>query len=238
MPSLPSFTLSFVSLASVAALGCTPTNSNTVPTSQLQAQIQVNADDSGNATVQAELFSHPSGAPPLNEDSIDLVPGDSLTATSNGSALAMNESFTPIADEYMYSAAFAAAAADQSFSVTLDRTQGESAGPSTVTLPAPFAVTPPTSVSRSQAITVTWSPSGSSDAVSISFAGCGDANLGPVPDTGTATFAANALTSPTSSCAGTLAITRSRNGTLATAYGQGGAITANQVRTLSITTTP
>jgi hypothetical protein len=227
-----------LSLISLAVFGCTPANSNTVPTSQLEAQIQIVTDGSGQTTASASLYSHPSDAPPLNEDSIDLVDGDSLTATSDGTSLTMQESFTAIVDVYSYDATFSSDAAGESFAVTLDRAQGTSAGPSTATLPDPFALTAPASASRAQPLTVTWSPSGTSDPISVAFVGCGDAQLGPLADTGSATFPGNTLTSTTSSCAGTLTVTRSRAGALATAYGQGGSITAEQQRTASIATTP
>jgi hypothetical protein len=227
-----------LSLILLVAVGCTPTNSNTVPTSQLAAQITVSADGTGQTTVQTALFSHASGSPPLNEDSIDLVDGDSLTASSDGSSLAMTQSFTTVVDEFTYSAVFPSDGPGESFSVVLTRTQDESAGPSTATLPDPFTLTAASTASRSQPLTVTWSPSGTSDAISVAFVGCGDATTGTIADTGTATFAADALTSSTSACSGYLTVTRSRNGTLADAYGQGGAITASQVRTQTIATTP
>jgi hypothetical protein len=225
-------------LISLFAFGCTPTDSNTVPTSQLKAQIQVVADGTGQTAVQTSLVSHADGTPPLNEDSIELVDGDNLTATSDGTSLAMQESFIPVVGQYLYTATFSSDAAGESFVVVLDRPEGDSAGPSTATLPDPFVMTAPASVSRAQALTVTWSPSGTADEIAIAFAGCGDAQLGPMADTGSATFAADTLTSVAASCAGTLTITRSRAGDLDAAYGQGGSITASQQRSLTLATTP
>jgi hypothetical protein len=226
-----------LSLVSLFAFGCTPTPSANVPTSQLQAQVQVTADGTGPTTVEAWLLSHAPGTPLLNEESIELVDGDSLTATSDGTSLTMQQSFTPVVDQYTYSATFSSDTAGESFSVALQREHATSAGRSTASLPDPFTMTAPTSMSRAQPLTVMWSPSGTSDQVTVAFAGCGDAKIGPTADTGSATFAANALTA-TDSCAGTITVTRTRAGTLDPSYGQGGSISASQQRLQAITTTP
>ncbi len=214
---------------------CNLADSDTVPMSELQADITVVADGSGTADVYAWLWNHPDGAPPLNEDSIQLVDGDQLTATSAGDSVAMQEAY--LVAEYRYAASFATAAPGQSFTTVLDRASGDSAS-STVTLPDPFDLTAPATTSRAQPLTITWTPSGSSDAIALQFDGCGDAKLGPLADTGSATLDANALSSTTEACQLSLTMTRTRTGSLDQAYGQGGSITAAQQRTTVIATTP
>jgi hypothetical protein len=108
-----------------------------------------------------------------------------------------------------------------------------------VTLPDPFTVSSPTTASRAAPLTITWTP-GSSDQISINATGCASAQLGPLPDTGTATFPAGTLVADPADASCDLAfdISRTRSGTLDPAYGQGGSIAAIQRRTTTITSTP
>ncbi len=224
----------------VAAAGCTLADSNTVTTANLRADIQVIADGSGQSSVYTWLFTHRAGEPPLNEDTIRLVNGDAILATSSARTISMQES---LFIEYRYDATFDTSAAGQRYEIALARsTTDTSASHSTVTLPEPFIPTLPAAFSRSAPLTITWSPSGSPDRVSVHFTGCSDVELRQLPDTGSATLPVGAFKttdapgSPT--CDLAVEVSRTRTGTLDPAYGQGGSIVALQRRMATITSMP
>jgi hypothetical protein len=225
-------------LALAALAACTPIDSDAVTTANLRADVQVIADGTDTTAVYAWLFSHKDGDPPLNFETIRLVEADSLSATSNGSSVAMRESDLVV--EYRYDAMFGAAAPEQTFEVALDRATDTSAPHSSVSLPAPFAPTIPTTSSRSAPLTITWSPSGTTDPVSIHVSGCASAQLDGLADSGAATLPAGTIVADQAgeTCDVSVEITRSRSGMLDPAYGQGGSITAEQQRTVAMTTSP
>jgi hypothetical protein len=224
----------------IAALasGCTLTDSNLVATADLHADLQIVATGAGGSTASAWLFSHRAGDPPLDLESIRLVDGDTISVTSNGRSIAMEQSSLVV--EYRYDATFETAAADQRYELALARTGDASAPHSTVTLPAPFTPSVPTAAARSAPLAITWSPSGSSDPIAIHITGCASAELGPLADTGSVTVPVGALVAESSDATCDLAIdvTRTRTGTLDRAYGQGGSIVAIQQRSLTLTSTP
>jgi hypothetical protein len=224
----------------VVATACTPVDSNTVHTRDLRADIMVVADGSGAAAVYAWLFSHRRGDPPLNQDTIRLVDGDTISATSRDRTVAMQQSDLVV--EYRYDATFDSADSGQTFEIALDREADASAPHSIAVLPAPFAITLPATFSRSAPLTISWSPSGSADPITVHFSGCAGAQLGPYPDTGSATFPAGAIPAGSghanATCDLAVAIDRTRSGTLDPAYGQGGSIVGTQERDASITSTP
>ncbi len=215
----------------LAMVGCTPVDSNSIPTSEVRADIVVQATGTGKSTVTAWLTSHKDGDPPLNFESIRLIDGDQLTVATGGIATAMEGSNLVIG--FRYTAAFATAATDQRYEVTLDRGSDESAPHSFVTLPPPFTLDVP-AFSRSTPTTIHWS-GGSSDPVSLEVSGCADAELGPLIDTGSAVVPALAAVG---TCDVTITVIRTRAGTLDSAYGQGGSIVAEQRRTTIVSTTP
>ncbi|MEO8846404.1 MAG: hypothetical protein ABI591_18830 [Kofleriaceae bacterium] len=228
----------WIAVALVLGAGCTPTDSAAVTTANLRADVQVLSTGLGGSTVSAWLFSHHAGDPPLNFETIRLVDQDVISAASNGHSVVMDESDLVV--EYRYDAAFDTAEAGQGFEVSLDRVADASARHSTVTLPEPFTVTMPTTASRGAPLTITWSPSGSADPISLHLTGCADAQLLAIADTGTTTFPAGALAAdpPTATCDLSVEVSRTRAGSLDPAYGQGGSIVATQQRTTTLTSTP
>jgi hypothetical protein len=224
--------------ALVLGVGCTPIDSNVVTTANLHADVQVLTTGSGGSTVSAALFSHRDGDPPLNFETIRLVDDDLLSATSNGHSVVMDESDLVV--EYRYDAAFATADAGQSFEVSLERVTDVSAPHSSVTLPEPFAPNMPAAASRSAPLTITWSPSGSADPISIHFTGCASAELGTIADTGAVTVSAGTIVADpsTATCDLAVELSRTRAGLLDPAYGQGGSIVATQQRNATLTSTP
>jgi hypothetical protein len=225
-------------LISVLGSGCTLTDSNAVATADLHADIQILATGTGGSTASAWLLSHRDGDPPLNLESIRLVDGDAISATSNGRSIEMEQSSVVL--EYRYDATFDTADADQRFELALTRAGDTSAPHSVVTLPLPFTPSVPATASRAAPLAITWSPSGSSDPIAIHLTGCASADLGPLPDTGSATVPAGVLVGDPAgaTCAVAVDVTRTRTGTLDPAYGQGGSIVAIQQRSAMLTSTP
>jgi len=224
-----------------AAAGCNFANSDSVPNSELRADIQVLADGSGQTFAFAWLWSHRPGDPPLNEDSIRLSAGDQLVAHIGSETIAMQED--DLVAEYRYSAALAGIAPGTP--VTLDFIRsGQPPLSSSVSLPAPFAIAAPSSFSRASNWTITWSPSGSGDSVFVDIEGtCALAHLGPVPDSGALALAAGSVPPRSSdqaaaTCGATLTVRRSRDGALDPRYGQGGSIVAVQQRTATVQSAP
>ena len=218
--------------------GCTPVDSNVVATAKLRADIQVVATGTGGATVSTWLFSHKDGDPPLNFETIRIVDDDTLSAVSNGAVIPMEE--VDLGVEYRYDAAFATADSGQRFKVELDRASDRSATDSAVTLPDPFTLTAPATASRSAPLTLTWSPSGGPDPITINLSGCASKDLGPLPDTGATTVPGAALLADPSdaTCVLSIEVSRTRTGMLDGSYGQGGSIVAIQRRTTTLTSMP
>ena len=224
--------------ALVLGFGCTPTDSDVVTTANLHADVEVLTTGSGGSTVTAALFSHRDGDPPLNFETIRLVDQDVLSATSNGHSVVMDEADLVV--EYQYDAAFETADAGQRFEVSLQRVADESAPHSSVTLPEPFTPALPAMASRSAPLTITWSPSGSADSMSIHFTGCASPELGAIADTGTLTIPAGAIVADpsTATCDVAIELSRTRSGLLDPAYGQGGSIVATQQRNATLSSAP
>jgi hypothetical protein len=225
-------------IAALVGAGCTPTNSDLVTTANLRADVEVLSTGVGGSTVSTWLLSHRDGDPPLNFETIRLVDQDVLSATSNNHSVVMDQSNLVV--EYRYDAAFETADAGERFEVSLDRVADDSAPRSSVTLPEPFTLTMPATASRNAPVTITWSPSGSADPISIDVSGCASAQLLEIADTGTATLPAGSLVAnpPTATCDLAVEVSRKRNGSLDPAYGQGGSIVATQQRTTTLTSTP
>ncbi|HET9990921.1 MAG TPA: hypothetical protein VFQ65_20460 [Kofleriaceae bacterium] len=219
------------------AAGCTPVDSNVVATAKLRADVQVLATGTGGSTVSAWLFSHKDGDPPLNLETIRLVDDDAISVTSNDSSVAMTE--VDLGVEYRYDAAFATSEPAQRYLVALARGSDRSAPDSHVTLPEPFTLTAPAIASRAAPLTIKWTGSGS-DQISLAITGCASGQLGPLADTGIATFPAGAVVADPSdaTCDLSIEVSRTRSGTLDPAYGQGGSIVAIQRRAATLTRTP
>ena len=225
-------------VAVILGAGCAPVDSDAVATAGLRADIQVLTTGSGGSTVYAWLFSHRDGDPPLNFETIRLVDEDVMSVTSKDHAVVMTESDLVV--EYRYDAAFETADAGQHFEVSLDRAGDASAPHSTVTLPEPFTLATPATASRSAPLTIAWSPSGSTDQISVHLTGCASTQLDAIADTGSVTLPAGSVVADpsTATCDLAVEVSRTRTGLLDPAYGQGGSIVASQRRTTSLSSTP
>lgn len=224
----------------ILLVGCAKTESDDILTSGIYAQISATALGDGTTTVSATLFV----GNPINFNYVELAGDDQLIAShgTEDQVMVERELFNTVAHE----ATLQGDAEGDAFEVAFVRTIDAGAPRSVATLPAPFMlVSRPATVSRADALTVTWSPIGTSDAMSWRVEGdCIEREEGPITgDPGTVTIPANTIKpragqgTPTE-CAMTLSIARTRAGTLDPAYGKGGIISGTQRRLASITTTP
>lgn len=238
-PRLLPFVAGFA--AAAAVLGCTDLQSSKLQTSGMTASLSVTANGAGSTTASAEL-----NVDTNLTDFVELTPGDTLSATTGSQTEAMSESkLLGIVD---YTASFTGADKEgTAYTIALKRAEPNKSAPSsTCTIPAPFDITAPTasaSASRAADLVVTYGPSGLKDPVTYSLRGdCIDSTTGGTvdSDSGMVTIAKNTIKQPmnaTANCQVTLTITRSRAGTLDSAYG-GGSIQGRQVREVTFTSTP
>lgn len=231
---------SFLLVSLGAAAGCTSVQSSNIKTAGMSANLTVTDDGSGSTNVRMQLND---GA-----NSIDLSNGDRLTATvgSQSSPMGRND---VIGDVY-YTANFSGAdAKDTMFTVAFTRAADTSAPNSNVSLPQPFNITAPTagkSFSRAtDDITVTYDSTGQPEGMNWSLDGsCVNSGSGSVTnDTGSFTILHASLPSSdqmqkSASCTVTVTLKRSRNGTVDSAFGQGGSAVATQQRTITFTSAP
>ncbi len=223
---------------------CSKTASEDIKTSGIYATIGARADGSGMTRVSAELFI----GNPINLNFVELSADDELVASHAGQAKPMIES--ELLNIVSYSATFPTEAAGETFEVAFERGPDDVSAPSSLaTLPAPFTLAaPPASSSRAAGMTLTWSPSGTADRMSLTIDGpCIDVAYIPVTgDPGTVTIAAGTLKKKLApqgetvedSCQARVRIDRSRPGQLDSHYGKGGDIAGVQARMAMFTTAP
>jgi hypothetical protein len=218
---------------------CGTTESGSLLTSGMSALISVGATGDDTTTVTTELFS----GTPEQLIFVDLDDSDTLTATTQGQTMTLTKG--QLATIIEYAATFTGDDSGDAFVVSLKRTVDAGAPSSTATLPDTFTLgAAPTSQSRASALTLTWSPSGSTDAMTWQASGdCITTASGTIAgDPGTVTIPAATLTAiqgqSTASCSVTMTVFRSRAGTLDAHFGDGGTISAQQSRTATLTSTP
>ncbi len=225
--------------ALVAWTGCSDVSSEDVLTSGMYADLRVEASDHGTSPVTAVLKV--GGA--KSNTYVQLAEGDELVASVGDETQTMVEQ--TIGDYHEYVAGFATAEGGDVFTVSLNRTIDAGAPNSVMTLPDPFDIDPVEGpFQRSQDITITWSPAGSTDNMRISATGdCVLAYERDISgDPGTVTIEANSLIPINDdlqeSCNVVYQLDRWRAGTLDPGYGEGGKAIAHQIRTVSVLTQP
>ncbi len=226
------------------ASGCSNTSSENVTTEGISADIDVYASGSGATVVTASLEVGDGG---LGATSLELSPGDTLTATANGIEKVMTEDSS--LGRFSYTASFDFDDADTVFTVSFARTNGLSAPNSNVALPDGFIVQSPTSNNTygpNDTINIVWLPSGTSivPTIQVSLV-CMLTNglrlssfesISLSSDTGVA-FLPVAAVMPsgeidtTMLCEGDVDFSRWRRGNLDRNYGEGGSISATHAET-------
>lgn len=222
-------------------VACESVDSTDVLTSGMWADFSVTANGDGTSLTSATLKV----GGDLSNTFVDLEEDDTLTVTSGEETKTLVE--RNLGDIYWYDTSFDTEAADTEFVFAFVRTVDDGAPASTITLPAPFAISAPTAayiVKRGvDPLIVEWTPA-STDTVIVNVSGdCID----PVDETlstdsGAYTFAAERIVTredhETDSCEGTVTITRRRVGTLDPAFEEGGRVVGEQVRTVKIRLDP
>jgi hypothetical protein len=226
-----------------AAAACTDLQSADLKTAGMSTTMSVTADGTGQTTVSAQfnVDSNPT-------DFVNLSSGDSASAQAGGQTHAMSESNA--LGDISYQTTFSGEDGDGTvYTVALQRSTDVSAPASTVTLPAPFTITSPTSNSAfsraTSDVVVTYGSAGSQDSMTWSISGsCINGTSGTASgDTGSFTIARGSLVLPpggqaSGTCQVTLSMTRSRSGQVDPHYGSGGSIVAYQSRSVTFNSTP
>ena len=224
-------------------VACTSVASTDIKTAGITANLTVTGNPNGSTTVDAPLDVDTNAT-----DTVQVTGGDTLTAKAGSQSQPMTA--TDLLGGYSYSAAFSGEDDGGTvYTVSFNRTSDVSAPNSTVTMPAPIAISSPaSSASFSRAtgnIVVDYSPSGGPDPVSWTLGGAciNQAGTSLTADPGTFTIVAGSVTVPTGtttapgSCSVTLTISRTRTGTIDPAY-EGGSINATQTQSVSFISTP
>ncbi len=227
----------------VGATACTTVESDNILTSGMFADMAARANGDGTTRVSATLYL----GNPINLNFVDLTGGDELHAIHDTSDKVMSE--TIILNVVSHAATFQSDAEDDEFIVDFQRDVDDGAPSSVVTLPAPFEIDAIGSdAPRSDDMPLTWTPSGLDPMDWIASGDCIDTASGTVgTDTGGTAVPAGTLVKREpqqggqpipDSCTVTLTMTRQRIGELDTAFGEGGQIVGEQVRTITFTSVP
>jgi len=235
------FTLA-IATAAVPAAACQTTESDSVLTSGMYAQISATATGTGETTVSATLYL----GDPSKLNFIDLEGDDQLIAHHESQSKVMSESI--LLNIVSHTATFPADNEGDTFEVEFQRDVDAGAPSTLVSLPAPFTLgTVPPNVSRAAAFGVNWTgPSltpgdrmrWSAEGQCIELAGgaiTGDPGSVTVPAN---TFKKKAGDNVPDSCQVKVTVTRERDGDLDRAYGKGGTALGFQARSVTYTSTP
>ncbi len=224
---------------------CSNTTSDNVTTEGIRADIDVFSDGVGRTLIDVELEVGSNG---IGSTSLELSPGDSLTVTANGIQKTMIEDAS-ILGQFSYEASYDFDDGGTMFTVSFVRNNGISAPNSNVVLPDGFIVQSPTSndvFGQADTIPIVWSPSGTPIVPTIQVSlSCflnstvmitDISGVTVTADTGVANLPVGAVI-PIGSldtsrlCKGEVRLSRWRRGNLDPNYGEGGDITAQQIKT-------
>lgn len=226
----------------VPFLGCSNVDSTNLKTAGIRAYMYATTGGDGTVTAHAQL---------MVDDStlafVSLKDGDSLTATVDGETQTLSQS--NVAGIIDYTAIFQGHDAEGTeYAFKLDRDSDTSASDNHTTLPAPFSITAPADGTQtysraSDAIIVTYDQSGTSDAMSYRVDGnCIQAADHAVSgDSGSFTIPAGSIqkldNASSDTCEIELTVSRTRTGTLDSAFGSGG-VYGVQHRMITFNSTP
>jgi hypothetical protein len=229
-------------LPALALVACESVESEAIRTDAMYADISVQADGSGSATVGATL--RVGGV--TSNTFVELAGGDQLSAKAGEDSAVLSEQ--TFWEMHSYSADLPLDAQDTEYIITFDRTIDDSAPASSVTMPAPFDISGPdagATFSRADdAITITWDAAeGGDDMIVEVDSDCTVHETFAVQgDPGTFTIEPGDLTAwdsmADSTCSAEISIQRRRAGELDPAYGEGGTIRAIQHRVIEVRIAP
>jgi len=224
---------------SVSGCLCSTVSGNDIKSSGLHADLEVNTASNGHSTVKATYTIGSSLT------FIELGSGDTLTATLGSATQPMSKS--SLFGATWYQTDFSTDSEDSVVTIALTRTGDTSAPNSTVTLPAPLAITAPTgsphlSRAGNTPLDVTWSPT-RGDAIRASASGScvqavPEATLTGDPGTWRVPKLVAESGKESQSCTVTVTIKRVRTGSVDPGYGKGGSFEARVVRDVSFTSDP
>lgn len=229
----------------LALAACESVDSEAIRTDAMYADITVETDGAGTASVGATLRV---GGPTSNTF-VELAGGDALRVKAGEQAADLAEqSFWEM---HSYTADLPVDAEDTEYVVSFERSIDTSAPESTVSMPAPFDLVAPegpdggTTFSRaSDPITITWEPAeGGDDMVVEIDSDCTvHESFDLQGDPGTFTVEPGDLMTwdsmAESTCSAEIHVLRMRAGQLDTAYGEGGTIQAIQRRIIEVRLAP
>lgn len=220
--------------------GCSKSDSGDILTSGMYGSISARAEGDGKTRVITSLFL----GQPIDLNFIELSDDDKLVVRHAGQEMTPSEG--EILNIVSYTATFSTDAEGEMFEVSFQRTVDAGAPSSVATLPTPFTLAaPPAASSRAAAMSLTWSPSGSANAMTASIDGsCIDPlNVQITGDTGTVTIPAGMIKKKTpqqgqtiaDSCTAEIRIERSKPGSLDSHFGKGGSVLGIQSRKATFT---
>ena len=227
--------------------GCESVDSDDILTGGIFASLSAVAKNASATEVTARLKV--GGA--TSNTYLDLSASDTLEGTVDGVTKTLARGADPFGSVW-YDADFSGAAEDMEVGISFirggDATSDQSATRSRATLPAPFELTAPdsaTELSRSaDDLVITWDVFGKGEDLSLSVTGdcvSWDISEEDIADTGSFTVTAGLLVPDEddgSSCLATVTLTRTREGTVDSNFGEGGVFFASQRREVDFTSKP
>jgi len=233
--------ITVVTCLAALAGGCAKTDSSDLLTTGIYAAISAQANGDGATHVYATLYV----GTPDRLNFVDLTGDDQLIAQHGAQEMVMSE--TTLLNIVSHHAQFNGPdnEGDQ-FQVAFERSVDNGAPNSIATLPGKFAfTTPPTTASRAQPVTLSWSPIDSATPMRWDAQGDCINNVGTniIVDSGSLTIPANAFVKRTGqmiadNCVVTVSITRAQLGQLDPGYGKGGLVEGQQIRKVMLMSTP
>jgi hypothetical protein len=229
-----------VCLAATTTAGCAKTDSDDLLTSGIYAAISAEANGDGVTHVRATLYV----GTPNNLNFVDLTGDDRLVASFGAQEIVMSE--TILLNIVSHHAQFNTDNAGDQFQVAFERVVDRGAPNSIATMPDKFTIdAPPTSASRAQPLTLTWSGIDATTPMRWEATGeCID-RVGTTltADTGSLSIPANTFVKKMAAgtldeCVVTITITRGKLGQLDPNYGKGGTVEGQQVRKVMLTSQP
>lgn len=229
--------------------GCSDIDSEDIKTSGIYASMRLTATGNNQTNVWVSL-STGSG---IFDDDVDLSSGDYLTATANGITKTLDHS-------YPYETNFDLDEGGTEFVVSLQRRDGVDAPDSIVSLPTKFSIHMPDAsqvFNTGETITVAWSPFDNTKQIGVTYnVECfmavtgmsnrfgrsytiNDLGIHTVPVNGVLdTFGEQSQFDTSVPCATSITVERIASGSVDLNYGQGGVITAKQIRNIGIIINP